>query len=128
MSWAGPQNRWCTGTLKIRVLSAYLKELKHKYEIIEYVGIAADEPKRIKNKCYPLVEWGMTEKTVLLIVTSGALIGEDFMKYFLVYLAGAARFNRFPSCESYMSISQNYGNSLRDGTNLHGGNLEQTIR
>ena len=65
MSWAGPQNRWCTGTLKIRVLSAYLKELKHKYEIIEYVGIAADEPKRIKNKCYPLVEWGMTEKDCL---------------------------------------------------------------
>jgi 3'-phosphoadenosine 5'-phosphosulfate sulfotransferase (PAPS reductase)/FAD synthetase len=36
-----------------------------KYEVIEYIGIAADEPKRIKEACYPLVEWGMTEKDCL---------------------------------------------------------------
>ena len=28
-------------------------------------GIAADERKRIRNKCYPLVEWNMTEKDCL---------------------------------------------------------------
>ena len=33
--------------------------------LIEYVGIAADETKRIKDKNYPLVEWGMTEKDCL---------------------------------------------------------------
>lgn len=64
-SWAGPHNRWCTGLLKTRVVNAYLKELKKKYEVVEYIGIAADEPKRIKNGCYPLVEWGMTEKDCL---------------------------------------------------------------
>lgn len=64
-SWAGPHNRWCTGLLKTRVVNAYLKELKKEYDVIEYIGIAADEPKRIKNGCYPLVEWGMTEKDCL---------------------------------------------------------------
>ena len=62
MSWAGPRNRWCTGILKTRVIAAYLRDLKEQYEIVEYVGIAADEIKRIKTACYPLVEWGMSEK------------------------------------------------------------------
>lgn len=70
MSWAGPVNRWCTGVLKTRVVKAYLKNLKQKYEVIEYVGIAADEPKRIKEKRYPLVEWGMTEKDCLALCYS----------------------------------------------------------
>ena len=29
--------------------------------MIQYIGIAADEPKRIKDKTYPLVEWGWAE-------------------------------------------------------------------
>ena len=62
MSRAGPRNRWCTGMLKTRVIAAYLRDLKQQYEIVEYIGIAADEPKRIKDACYPLVEWNMTEK------------------------------------------------------------------
>ena len=65
MSWAGPRNRWCTGILKTRVIAAYLRDLKEQYEIVEYVGIAADEIKRIKTACYPLVEWGMSEKDCL---------------------------------------------------------------
>ena len=65
MSWAGPRNRWCTGILKTRVIDAYLRDLKEQYEIMEYVGIAADETQRIKTACYPLVEWGMSEKDCL---------------------------------------------------------------
>ncbi|MFR5875286.1 MAG: phosphoadenosine phosphosulfate reductase family protein [Eubacterium sp.] len=65
MSWGGPRNRWCTAMLKKRVLDAYFKDLKKDYEIIEYIGIAADEPHRVKDACYPLVEWNMTEKDCL---------------------------------------------------------------
>ena len=64
-SWAGPRNRWCTGMMKINVINRYLKELQEKYEVIQYIGIAADEPKRIREHRYPLVEWGMTEKDCL---------------------------------------------------------------
>ena len=65
LSWPGPRGRWCTGILKTRVIDAYLKELRENYTLIEYVGIAADETKRIKDKKYPLVEWGMTEQDCL---------------------------------------------------------------
>lgn len=41
------------------------KRTQKTYEIIEYIGIAADEPKRIRDGCYPLVEWDMTEKDCL---------------------------------------------------------------
>lgn len=65
MSWPGPRNRWCTAMLKMRIINAYLRKLKEDYTVIEYVGIAADEVNRIKDKNYPLVEWGMTEKDCL---------------------------------------------------------------
>lgn len=65
MSWAGPRNRWCTGMLKARVIKSFLSDLKKEYDVVEYIGIAADEPQRIKNGCYPLVEWGMTEQDCL---------------------------------------------------------------
>ena len=65
MSWAGPRNRWCTSRLKIQVIDRYLKKLKKDYEIVQYIGIAADEPQRVKEFCYPLMEWGMTEKDCL---------------------------------------------------------------
>lgn len=64
-SWAGPRNRWCTAVLKTRVIDKYLNELKKDYEIVQYIGIAADEPKRIRDFIYPLVEWNMTEKDCL---------------------------------------------------------------
>lgn len=57
--------RWCTRSLKLDVIDSYLKELKKDHEVIEYIGIAVDEPERIKNKVYPLVEWNMTEKECL---------------------------------------------------------------
>lgn len=65
MSWAGPKNRWCTSALKVQVINRYLAKLKENHEIVQYIGIAADEPKRVREFCYPLVEWGMTEKDCL---------------------------------------------------------------
>lgn len=64
-SWAGPRNRWCTAVLKTRVINHYLSNLRKEYEIVQYIGIASDEPKRVREFCYPLVEWGMTEKDCL---------------------------------------------------------------
>lgn len=65
MSWAGPRNRWCTAMLKTRVIHKFLRSLRNDFDVIEYIGIAADEPKRIRFACYPLVEWGMTEADCL---------------------------------------------------------------
>lgn len=62
--WASGRCRWCTTLLKNNVVNSYLNKYK-KEGYVEYIGIAYDEPKRIKDKKYPLVEWKMTEKDCL---------------------------------------------------------------
>jgi 3'-phosphoadenosine 5'-phosphosulfate sulfotransferase (PAPS reductase)/FAD synthetase len=60
--WCGRQSRWGTTLLKTNILNRYLK----KYEdYVEYIGIAFDEPARIKEKKYPLYDWKITEKQAL---------------------------------------------------------------
>lgn len=54
---------WCNDRLKQRTFNAYLKQQTEECTV--YIGIAADEPKRIKklkkNRRAPLVEFGITE-------------------------------------------------------------------
>lgn len=64
-SWPGPQSRWCTAMLKTRLVNRLVKTLSQGYNVIEYVGIAADEQHRMKGKTYPLITWGMTESDCL---------------------------------------------------------------
>lgn len=59
------RNRWCTAYFKRDHIKSYLRQARKEKQVIEYVGIAADEPKRIKDKRYPLVEWGWTEADCL---------------------------------------------------------------
>ena len=55
-------NRWCTSRLKTDLIKKHLKQ----YEDVKmYVGIAYDEPKRLKNEIYPLYEWKITEQQAL---------------------------------------------------------------
>lgn len=70
--WAGPKMRWCTTKLKDTPREKFLRPLREKYEITEYIGIAADEeyrlnrPRNMKsNHIHPLVDWNMTEKDCL---------------------------------------------------------------
>lgn len=70
--WPGPKARWCTEKLKTHPRTKFFNELKKSYEVIEYVGLAADEKHRLSRKCnqgenirHPLIEWGMTESDCL---------------------------------------------------------------
>ena len=63
--WPGVKVRWCTGQLKTHLISKEVNRIKGEYQALHYVGIAADEPKRIKNEQYPLVDWGITEAEAL---------------------------------------------------------------
>ena len=61
MGWPTPLHRWCT-TRKTQTINRYLSQYgEHK----SYIGIAADEPKRVKDQLYPLVEWGVSESDAL---------------------------------------------------------------
>ena len=71
-SWPGPKSRWCTRALKNQVIDAHIRTLKQKYEVIQYIGIAADELHGLERKNnngpgmhMPLVEWGWTEADAL---------------------------------------------------------------
>ena len=65
LSWPGPQCRWCTARLKTRIIDRYLRELKKEFEVVQYIGIAADEQERVREFQYPLVEWEMAEADCL---------------------------------------------------------------
>lgn len=72
MSWAGPRQRWCTSRLKDKPREKFLRSLRESHNIVEYVGIAADEGYRLERKnnqrencLHPLVDWGMTEADCL---------------------------------------------------------------
>lgn len=64
--WPRMWVRWCTRLLKQKLTRDYLKS---QGEYIQYIGIAADEPKRHKNipknTVHPLFDWGITEEEAL---------------------------------------------------------------
>ena len=63
--WPRPNARWCTSRLKTELIGKHLRNRAKEYNVIQYVGIAADEERRVKDKVYPLVEWGVTEAEAL---------------------------------------------------------------
>ena len=65
--WPGVRVRWCTSQLKTHLINKEVNRLKKERNALHYVGIAADEPKRIKDEQYPLVDWGVTEAEALRI-------------------------------------------------------------
>ncbi len=66
---------WCTLYLKVNPMKKYLKK-EYKHTVVkEYVGIAANEPSRVKNtgELYPLVDWNITEDEILHILIERGL-------------------------------------------------------
>lgn len=66
-SWCGGQCRWGTA-FKVQIMTNYIKQ--YGKDVVEYIGIAVDEPKRLVkkrkgNKLFPLADWKMTEKDCL---------------------------------------------------------------
>lgn len=66
--WPGVFSRWCTTALKQGIIANHLRELRTKYDVYQYIGIAADEDYRVqrvtnqnKGHLHPLREWGWTE-------------------------------------------------------------------
>lgn len=64
--WATMRARWCTAKLKTAVINRFCNALDDDY--VHYIGIAIDEPKRLKDdprKLYPLALWRITEADAL---------------------------------------------------------------
>lgn len=80
--WPGMRVRWCTGTLKTKLLNREVKRLRGERNALNYIGIAADEAWRCKGEKYPLVEWGITEAEALQICYDR---GYDFGGLYEIY-------------------------------------------
>lgn len=70
--WPSATVRWCTKILKTNLINAHYKELNEHHNVIQCIGLASDEIKRLsrphnknENHRHPLVEWGLTEKDCL---------------------------------------------------------------
>lgn len=60
------KNRWCTAMLKREPVERFMREHGFNRSNTKlYIGIAADEPKRVHDDIYPLFEWGITEEQAL---------------------------------------------------------------
>lgn len=57
---------WCTREVKVNPMKKHLKKKYKDNKIFEYVGIAFNEPDRIKDagELYPLFEWKITEDEI----------------------------------------------------------------
>ena len=76
--WPSWRRRWCNHELKRRSIKRFDREHGMPTHLI---GIAADEPKRIRKKArvrYPLVEWGMKEADCLAYCREHGFFTGDF--------------------------------------------------
>lgn len=87
--WAANKSRWCTATLKRDLIKRYTRELCSRYEVHNYIGLAADEGYRLErennkapNHHHPLVEWGWTEADALAYCYSKGYDWEGLYKVF----------------------------------------------
>ena len=76
---------WCNSRLKIEPMKKYLK--KFKEPVIQYVGIAYDEPKRyerqkLKGNICPLVDLKITEKDAMEICKKYDLLSPIYQSSF----------------------------------------------
>jgi 3'-phosphoadenosine 5'-phosphosulfate sulfotransferase (PAPS reductase)/FAD synthetase len=70
--WPGVFSRWCTKDLKKKPINDHLRDLRADYEVIQYIGLAADEIHRLarvtnqdKSHRHPLIKWGWFEKDAM---------------------------------------------------------------
>ena len=69
-SWCGGMCRWGT-TAKVQALKGYYKLVYPNFNVVEYIGYARGESKRIKHRTdksqvFPLIEQGLTENDCLI--------------------------------------------------------------
>lgn len=70
--WPSFKIRWCTKHLKLELIEEHLEDLRERYEVIQYIGIAADEDYRLERENnqdathrHPLRDWGWVEEDAM---------------------------------------------------------------
>lgn len=96
--WPSHRIRWCTKHLKLELIRKHLQTLREQYEVIQYIGIAADEDYRLDrennqdpNHRHPLRDWGWIEDKALQYCYSHGYDWEGLYKIFKDAKTGRAR-------------------------------------
>ena len=96
--WPSFKNRWCTKHLKLDVMEKYLQKLNEDYEVIRYIGIAADEDYRLErennqnpNHIHPLRLWGWVEEDAMAYCLKRGYDWEGLYEIFRNKKTGRAR-------------------------------------
>ena len=70
--WPSHKIRWCTKHLKTELIHKHLEHLREDHEVIQYIGIAADEDSRMAREGnqdpshrHPLRDWGWIEEDAM---------------------------------------------------------------
>lgn len=70
--WPSFRIRWCTKYLKVEVINKHIEALREQHEVIQYIGLAADEDYRLERENnqnpshrHPLRAWGWDEARAL---------------------------------------------------------------
>jgi 3'-phosphoadenosine 5'-phosphosulfate sulfotransferase (PAPS reductase)/FAD synthetase len=123
--WPTPVIRWCTRHMKLDLLKAYFKPLKEHYDVIQCIGLAADELTRLSRPAntqpghrHPLVEWGWSEADCLqYCIERGGPVraGAISTAHLTAYRAGVALSHPSAICVSYGSSIPTYGPDFRSG-------------
>ena len=125
--WPGPRVRWCTGTLKTHLIHREVNRLKKERNALHYVGIAADEPGRIKDDQYPLVDRGITESEALRICYDR---GFDWGGLYQIYnrcSCWCCPLQRIGELKSYAPITLNCGRGSGRWTGEPLSSLDTTL-
>lgn len=103
--WPRPNARWCT-TYKNRAISKALAGLGG---VTQCVGIAADEATRVRDKRYPLVEWGVTEDMALSYCVDRGFDWGGYTSTSIESLAGAVHSSRSTSSGASVGTTSTCG-------------------
>ena len=121
--WPGFRVRWCTGRLKVRLIEKEITRLKKDRNVVQYIGIAADEAWRCKDKNYPLVDWGIRRRRRFKSAMTTGLISAGCTEFITVRHVGAAPCSVLMSFGNCANSIRSYGNICGNWMTGHGSSL-----
>lgn len=90
--WPTPVIRWCTRHMKLDLLKRHLADLRKQYDVVECIGLACDEFKRLARPHnqqaghrHPLVEWGWSEADCLEYCTERESEDSGWVKLYQLF-------------------------------------------
>ena len=120
-----PVIRWCTRHMKLDLLNKHFRDLKEKYDLVQCIGLACDEFKRLERPGnnqpghrHPLVEWGWSEADCLEYCRTRErerAVGSGYTNCSTGCHAGVVLLHPYRNSASCGRTSRNCGPNFRNG-------------